>query len=73
MAENLEKKVKIACVVSVLEECLRKRLFGEIMTIIDASISDPDSRKAVKSLSSQSFTRISKQILVELNNLKEVE
>ena len=72
MSVNLEKKVKVACIQSILVDCINKHLFGEIMTIVDASVSDAESRKAVKSLVSQSFTRISRQFMSELNNLQEV-
>ena len=67
----LERKLKYACVSAVIAELINKKLFGEIMTIVDVSVSDTQSRKAAKSLVSQSFTRVTKQFLTELNNLKE--
>ena len=66
---NLEKLVKLACVSASLESNLNKRLFGEVLTIIDASYSDPQSKKAIKSLVSMSFSRVRDRVLSELNNL----
>jgi hypothetical protein len=71
MEDGLEKKIKYACISASVTEFINKRLFGEIMTIVDASVSDTQSRKATKSLVSQSFTRVTRQFLTELNNLKE--
>lgn len=65
----LEKQVKLGCVSAVLEDEIKKRLFGEILTIVDASVYDLQSRKAVKSLISQSFTRVTSQVLNRLNSL----
>lgn len=70
---SLEKKVKIACVSAVLVDCINKKLFGEVMTIVDASSVNFESNKAIKSLISQAFSRVSRQVMFELNNLQEVE
>ncbi len=68
---NLDKRVKIGCVRAILLEQLNKKLFGNVLTIVDASVSDLASRKAVKSLISQGFSQVSRNIEVELNNLQE--
>ena len=66
---NLENQVKLACVNAALLDFINKKLYGEILTIADMSISDLQSRKAAKSFISQSFTRNTSRILVELNKL----
>ena len=68
---NLEKKLKLGCISGILTENINKKLYGEILTIADSSISDPVSRKAVKSLISQAFTRITSRVMSELNNFRE--
>jgi len=69
MEINLENQVKLACVSAVLSDILSKKLFGECLTIIDASVLDSDSKRAVKSLISQAFTRNTSRILVDLEKL----
>jgi hypothetical protein len=71
MDVNYEKSLKLGCVSAILVENINRHLFGEVLTILDASISDPESRKASKSLVSQSFSRVSKRVMEELNNFKE--
>ena len=66
---KLEKQLKLACVQAVITDQLGKKLLGEVLTLLDASVSDIESRKAVKSLVSQAFYRSSNRILLELNNL----
>jgi len=68
---NLEKLIKLACVSASLENNLNKRLFGEVFTVLDASALDSNSKKAVKSLISQAFTRTRNRIEFELNNLSD--
>lgn len=70
---DLEKKIKTSCLASVLIGQINKKLFGEVMTLIDASIRDVDSKKAMKSLVSQAFTRCTRQIVLEINELPSVE
>ena len=74
---NLENQIKLSCVNAALSDFINKKLYGEILTIADMSISDLTSRKAAKSFISQSFTRNTSRVLVELyklsveqNNLK---
>lgn len=69
MEVNLENQVKLACVSAVLSDILSKKLYGEVLTIVDCSVNDLESRKAVKSLISQAFTRNTSRVLVELNKL----
>lgn len=71
MSIDLEKKVKIGCISAILVENINKKLIGEILTIVEASSSDIESRKAIKSLINQAFSRISNKIMLELNNLQE--
>jgi len=71
MEINLEKKVKLSCFSAAIAENIQKRLFGEVFTVLDASIADLSSRKAVKSLISQSFTRACNRIMSELNSIPE--
>ena len=52
---DLEKEIRTSCLASVLIEQINKKLFGEVMTLIDASIRDVDSKKAIKSLISQAL------------------
>jgi hypothetical protein len=68
---NLEKKVKLGCIHSVIVDNLNKKLYGEILTICDASAKDVESRKAMKSLVSQCFSRISRNIMLEIDKIKE--
>jgi len=68
---DLNKFVKISCVYAILTECLSKKLYGEVLTIVDCSILDPDSKRAVKSLISQAFTRTNNKISSELEKLPE--
>lgn len=70
---NLEKKIKVGCVSAVLVDCINKKLFGEVLTIVDASSVNFESNKAIKSLISQAFSRASRQVMFELNNLQEVQ
>jgi len=66
---TLEKQVNLACVSAALSDVLSKKLYGEVLTIVDCSILDPDSKRAVKSLISQSFSRNISRVLIELNKL----
>lgn len=66
---NLEKEIKVSCLASILVEQINKKLFGEIMTIVDASGKDAESKKAMKSLISQAFTRNTRQIVSSINEL----
>ena len=66
---DLEKEIKVGCVASILIDNINKKLFGEIMTIIDASGKDAESKKAMKSLTSQAFTRTTRQIVSNINDL----
>ena len=71
MEESLNKLVKVSCVYAILTECLSKKLYGEVQTIIDASALDFESKKAVKSLISQAFTRSGNKIRTEIDKLPE--
>ena len=66
---DLEKEIKVGCLASILIEQINKKLFGEIMTIVDASGKDAESKKAMKSLVSQAFTRTTRQIVSNINEL----
>jgi len=66
---NLEKKLKLGCVKAVLTENINKKLFGRILTLMDASAKDVEQRKALRSLISRDFTEISNCVMSELNNL----
>jgi len=66
---DLEKEIKVGCLASILVDQVNKKLFGEIMTIIDASGKDAESKKAMKSLTSQAFTRTTRQIVSNINEL----
>ena len=68
---NLDKSIKLGCVKAALSEHLSKKLFGEVFTVIDASTINTDSRRAIKSLISQSFTRANNRIINDLENLSE--
>lgn len=69
MDNNLEKEIRIGCVQSHFTESINKKLFGEVMTIVDASILDNSSKKAVKSLISQAFSRNTNVFFVELSKI----
>ena len=71
MEVNLEKRVKLGCVSAVQGDLINKKLYGQIFTIIDATVSDLQSRKAVKSLVSQAFTSCTRDVLFSLNEMKE--
>jgi hypothetical protein len=66
---DLEKEIKVGCLASILVDNINKKLFGEIMTIVDASGKDAESKKAMKSLVSQAFTRSTRQIVSSINDL----
>jgi hypothetical protein len=66
---DLEKEIKVGCLASILIDNINKKLFGEIMTIVDASGKDAESKKAMKSLVSQAFTRSTRQIVSSINDL----
>jgi hypothetical protein len=66
---DLEKEIKVGCLASILVDNINKKLFGEIMTIVDASGKDAESKKAMKSLVSQAFTRSTRQIVSNINDL----
>lgn len=66
---DLEKEIKVGCLAPILIEQINKKLFGEIMTIVDASGKDAASTKAMKSLVSQAFTRTTRQIVLNINDL----
>lgn len=68
---DLKKKLPLACFSATFTENINKRLFGEIFTIVEVAVSDLESRKSVKSLISQAFTRASNRIMSELNRLPE--
>jgi hypothetical protein len=66
---DLEKEIKVGCLASILVDTINKKLFGEILTIIDASGKDAESKKAMKSLASQAFTRNTRQLVLNINAL----
>lgn len=66
---NLENYIKLACVNAAVLDFINKKLYGEVLTIQDASVLDLNSKRAVKSLISQAFTRNTARLLVELNKL----
>lgn len=66
---DLDKKITVGCLVSIITEQINRRLFGEVMTLIDASCKDVESKRAIKSLISQSFTRNTRQIVSSINDL----
>jgi len=68
---DLDKKVNVSCLASIIIEQVNKKLFGEIMTLIEASSKDLESRKAMKSLTSQAFSRCTHQIVLSVNLLSE--
>jgi predicted metal-dependent enzyme (double-stranded beta helix superfamily) len=66
---DLEKEIKVGCLASILVEQLNKKLYGEVLTIIDAVGKDAASTKAIKALISQSFTRNTRQLVLNINAL----
>ena len=70
---NLEKVIKVGCIKSVLTDCLNKKLFGEMLTLVEAISPNQESSRATKSLVSQAFTRITGRIDSELNNLPDIK
>ena len=70
---DLEKKIRLGCVSAILMENISKKLFGDILTVCDASSKDAESRKAVRSLVSQSFSRVLNKINRDLDNLTDEE
>lgn len=66
---DLDKDVKLGVVSAMLSESINKHLFGEILTIVDASSKDVESRKAIKSLVSQAFTRNTNSFLLGLDKI----
>lgn len=65
----IDKSVKLGIVFPILTEYVNKKLFGEILTIMDASISTIESRKAVRSLISQAFSRNTEQVRSKLDEI----
>ena len=70
---DLNKMVKLGCISAVLSDNINKKLIGEVLTIVDATACDVQSKKAIKSLISQSFSRISNKVMSDLVNLQEKE
>ncbi len=66
---DLEKQVKLGCVNASLIENINRRLYGEILTICDASVANLQSLKAIKGLVSQAFTRHSRGFMEDLNRV----
>jgi hypothetical protein len=70
---DLEKEIKVGCLASILVDNINKKLFGEILTIIDAVGKDAESKKAIKSLVSNAFTRNTRQLVLNINALPKKE
>ena len=70
---DLDKELKLGVILAFVSRHFNRRLFGEILTVIDASISDLESRRATKSLISQAFTRNTRELLLSLNKLEDIK
>lgn len=70
---ELDKSLKLGIVSAFISENINRNLFGEIMAVVDASSKDVESRRAIKSLVSQAFTRHTRELLFGLNKLDNME
>ena len=70
---DLDKEIKFGIISAFISEHFNRRLFGEIMAIVDASSKDLESRRAIKSLVSQAFTRHTRDLLSSLDNLEDIK
>ena len=54
---------------ALISEWINRKLYGEALTILDASSKDVESRKAIRSLISQAFTRNTRQLVSSIDKI----